>query len=301
MNFDLGVGLQRIGQEDEFVIGFFQQPAGHIVAIGLGDGGVLILFGKNFGRFGDAFQNVASSETGGDGGEVGADAAAFVAEAMAGEALGVHESLAAFFEVAAFGGRFDEGGKVGGLPFFHESALGGSGESAGGSFAAGDGGEQGREFDFLGLAHFLDCVLEEVFLKVAEARAVTVGAPGFLEPADQIGIVRIGFAVFHIVAEILGAFGGGPVPGGAEVEEVVHHVFLGLGGIHQPEGFADDIRRAERDEHLGQLTVDEFALAWITRIQFLDGLLLHCCGGLAVAGDADLEHAEVGQLLRFGK
>ena len=60
----------------------------------------LILIADDFARLDDRFEQIARPKPAGDDGEVGAEAAAFVVEAMAGETLGFAEEIAAMVEIA---------------------------------------------------------------------------------------------------------------------------------------------------------------------------------------------------------
>lgn len=109
--------------------------------------------------------------------------------------------------------------------------------------------------------------------------------------------MRGGGAVLRPVTEILAALLGGPVLRGAEVEEVVNHVFLRQRAGHERERFVHRVGCGEGDEHLRKLAVHEVALVRITRGKLFGRELHHVGGRQAVAGDADLEDTEFVELL----
>jgi hypothetical protein len=97
------------------------------------------------------------------------------------------------------------------------------------------------------------------------------------------------------------ALHGRPVLRGAEVEEVVHHVFLRLGAGHKSQRLAHHVRRAEGDEHLRKLAVHQVARVRVAGGKFLGRELHHVGGRQAVAGDADLDDPNLIELLALGE
>ena len=174
---------------------------------------------------------------------------------MAGETLRVHEGLATLLEAAALHRLGQVRVEVRHRPRLHEAARLRLGEVAHAAFATRRTGREARderaELGLLGVGQVGPGLFGEVLVKVVVARAVTVGPAGFLEPLQQVALMRGGGAVLGPVTEILAALLGGPVLRGAEVEEVVNHVFLRQRAGHERECLVHRAGRGEDDEHLG--------------------------------------------------
>ena len=174
---------------------------------------------------------------------------------MAGETLRVHEGLAALLEAAALHRLGQVRLEVRHRPRLHEAARLRLGEVAHAAFATRRAGREARdqrpELGFLGVGQVGPGFFGEVLVEIVVARAVAVGPAGFLKPLQQVALMRGGGAVLGPVTEILAALLGGPVLRGAEVEEVVNHVFLRQRAGHERECLVHRAGRGEDDEHLG--------------------------------------------------
>ena len=114
MAIDVGhrVRVEHVGVDHQVVAVEVHDAAGDHAAVGRGDGDGAVLVADRLAGQDDRLQQVAGAEPAGDAREVGADAAALVVEAVAGEALGRGEEGPPAVEVATLQARLDDGGQL---------------------------------------------------------------------------------------------------------------------------------------------------------------------------------------------
>lgn len=210
---DAGFGAWT-GGEDDFGGGVASEDSGDVVAVGGGDGPGFIGADEGGGGEDDGFEQVAIGANGADGGEVGAEVAAKITDAMTrgtGGAFAVEEGLAAA-DIAGVGEEF-------GQELVKATLVGGGVGAAGVQPGGGGGGQGGRIVGEGG---------EDVF------GAEGAGGGGLLEGLEQ-GVAEFGVLTAGEGGEESGQFdGAGGGEGGEEllavgIEEA--EAAGGLGGV----------------------------------------------------------------------
>ena len=223
-------------------------------AVLLGEDHGAVLVADFLAGFDDLYEEVVRAELAGGAGEVGADGSAFLAEAVAGVAVGGTEHFAAVFEVAL---AFETGGKEGlevfHGPVFHEAAwLGGKDGAA--IFRLGV--EDGLEFFLIGGVEVFDGGVLDLLDEGSEAgSAFVVGGAG--EPAEVAFLEVGGPTGFHVA------------------KDHGHRDLLFLGGafLELSDGPVDDLFGSEVNKEVGEFDVFGAIVGWEVVVDLCDDVL----------------------------
>src|ERR1051326_706125 len=186
---------EQVGLDDDISISFIHDSTGSAVAIFLNNGIALVLFGNDFGRFEYGLEDFAAAVFAWSGGQFRSNGTAFVAEAMAHEALGIIEGGFAVFEIPAMRDLRQGRLEIGHCPFFDEATtfcwLISNPHTA-------LEGEASQRVALLVGKHCYS-IFTDIFEILHITNAVAIIAAGFLKPANEVR--RMIFGGFGLIGQ----------------------------------------------------------------------------------------------------